>query len=49
MLFLDESGNHSLEVIDSEYPVFVLGGIIVDRAYYRAVIAPRLHAFKEAM
>jgi len=25
-LFLDESGDHSLTRIDSQYPVFVLGG-----------------------
>jgi len=30
VLFLDESGDHSLNVIDPQYPVFVLGGVIVD-------------------
>jgi hypothetical protein len=29
-LFLDESGDRSLSVIDPQYPVFVLGGVIVD-------------------
>lgn len=28
-LFLDESGDHSLTCIDADYPVFVLGGILV--------------------
>jgi hypothetical protein len=28
-LFLDESGNHSLNAFESSYPVFVLGGVIV--------------------
>lgn len=32
-LFLDESGDHSLDVIDPQYPVFVLGGVIVDSDY----------------
>ena len=32
-LFLDESGDHSLSAIDPQYPVFVLGGAIVDSEY----------------
>jgi hypothetical protein len=32
-LFLDESGDHSLSVIDPQYPVFVLGGVIADSEY----------------
>jgi hypothetical protein len=47
LFFLDESGDHSLEVIDKDYPVFVLGGIIVDRAYYRAEVEPRVRKLKE--
>ncbi|MGI8642877.1 MAG: DUF3800 domain-containing protein, partial [Thermomicrobiales bacterium] len=37
LLFLDESGDHSLEKIDEDYPIFVLGGVVVDRSYYRTV------------
>ena len=33
VLFLDESGDHNLTVIDPNYPVFVLGGVIVDQEY----------------
>lgn len=29
-LFLDESGSHNLHIVDPDYPVFVLGGVIVD-------------------
>jgi Protein of unknown function (DUF3800) len=47
LFFLDESGDHSLEKIDADYPVFVLGGIIVDRSYYRSEIEPRVRALKE--
>lgn len=47
LFFLDESGDHSLERIDADYPVFVLGGIVVDRAYYRSVIEPRVRTLKE--
>lgn len=38
VLFLDESGNHKLKKIDQKYPIFVLGAVIVDRAYARDVI-----------
>ena len=31
VLFLDESGDHNLSAIDPRYPIFVLGGIIVDK------------------
>ena len=27
VLFLDESGDHNLSVIDPQYPMFVLGGV----------------------
>jgi hypothetical protein len=33
ILFLDESGDHNLIKIDNQYPIFVLGGIIVDEQY----------------
>lgn len=46
-MFLDESGDHNLKKISTNYPVFVLGGVIVDRAYAREVIDPKLRAFKQ--
>jgi hypothetical protein len=46
-MFLDESGNHSLDAIEPDYPVFVLGGVIVDRTYCRAVVEPRIRKLKE--
>jgi hypothetical protein len=46
LLFLDESGDHNLAKIDPKYPVFVLGGIIVDRTYARTVMQPRLRQLK---
>jgi len=30
ILFLDESGDHNMEKIDSKYPVFVLAGAIFE-------------------
>ena len=35
-LNLDESGDANLEQIDPAYPVFVLGGVILDDDYARA-------------
>ena len=45
-LFLDESGDHSLSVIDPQYPVFVLGGVILDAAYAATQIQAAGHRFK---
>ncbi len=47
ILFLDESGDHNLSIIDPAYPLFVLGGIIVDLEYAEKVMEPALTAFKE--
>lgn len=46
IMYLDESGNHDLQRIDAKYPVFVLGGMIVDRTYARTVIEPRIGHLK---
>ena len=46
-LFLDESGDHSLDRIDANDPVFVLGGIIVERAYYLEFMESEIGAFKQ--
>lgn len=46
LLFLDESGDHNLASIDPDYPVFVLGGVIVDRDYLRTVMVPRVRGLK---
>ena len=48
LLYLDESGNHDLRPakINSRYPVFALGGVVVDRAYERSVITPQMRDFK---
>lgn len=46
LLYLDESGDHNLARVDASYPVFVLGGIIVDRTYARTVLEPRVRDFK---
>jgi hypothetical protein len=38
-LFLDESGDHSLDKIDPQYPMFVLGGVLINAADYDRIEA----------
>jgi hypothetical protein len=45
-MYLDESGDHNLERIDPNYPVFVLGRVIVERTYARTVIESRMQRLK---
>ena len=45
-LFLDESGDHSLTRIDPQYPVFVLGGAVVDAEYAAGELTRRVGQFK---
>lgn len=47
VLFLDESGDHNLSVIDPQYPVFVLGGVIMERAYAEGPLVEAINAFKQ--
>ena len=49
IMFLDESGNHGLTQIDPDYPVFVLGGVIVDRDYAEGALEERMRAFKREL
>jgi hypothetical protein len=46
VMFIDESGDHNLTVIDPQYPIFVLGGIIADRAYAEREITAAVRQFK---
>jgi hypothetical protein len=47
ILFLDESGNHGLLSPDDEFPVFVLFGCLVRRAYYLEVFDRLVTEFKK--
>ncbi|MBW7835067.1 MAG: DUF3800 domain-containing protein [Sphingomonadales bacterium] len=49
VLFLDESGDHNLSVIDPQYPMFVLGGVIMDKSYAEGELVRELNAFKMDM
>lgn len=49
VLFLDESGDHNLSVIDPQYPMFVLGGVIMEQAYAEGPLTDAMNAFKREM
>ena len=44
--FFDECGDHSMEKIDRDFPLFVLATVIVERRGYIEEIVPRLNHFK---
>ncbi len=46
IMFLDESGDHSLDKIDSSYPMFVLAGCIFDLDYYSKTVEPKVNELK---
>lgn len=46
IMFLDESGDHSLSKIDDQFPVFCLAGCIFDENEYQQNSKARIDAFK---
>lgn len=46
LAFLDECGDHSLEKIDKDFPLFVLSAIIVERSDYVEKIIPEITKLK---
>jgi len=46
VLFLDESGDHSLTKIDDQFPVFCLAGCIFDETEYQQNSKSKIDAFK---
>ena len=46
VIYVDESGDHSLASIDRDYPVFVLDFCIFRKNSYAKVVAPQVQAFK---
>lgn len=49
IMFLDESGDHSLSKIDPQYPMFVLGGIIVEQDYAEGELTAQVRQFKQEL
>lgn len=48
-MFLDESGGHNLSVIEKDYPIFVLGGVIMDKDYAETELSVRMNDMKERL
>ena len=46
IVYVDESGDHGLQSIDPEFPVFVLAFCIFKIDDYTNVITPRIQRFK---
>jgi hypothetical protein len=46
IIYVDESGDHNLQSIDDQYPIFVLAFCIFDKRHYSEVIVPSLEKFK---
>jgi hypothetical protein len=46
IVYVDESGDHSLESIDRNYPVFVLAFCIFEKQVYASTASPDLQRFK---
>jgi hypothetical protein len=46
VVFVDESGDHGLDRIDENYPVFVLAFCIVSKTDYTDILVPTLQKFK---
>jgi len=44
--FLDECGDHSMEKIDRDFPIFVLAAVVVERQAYMEKIIPQMNSFK---
>lgn len=46
VVYVDESGDHSLQSVDNEYPVFVLSFCVFYKAHYIDKVVPALQRFK---
>lgn len=46
IIYVDESGDHGLDSIDSDYPVFVLDFCIFRKDHYANAVVPKVQAFK---
>ena|SRR3989338_4003832 len=47
ILFLDESGDHNLNFLDPNYPVFVLAGCIMSQQAHDEILTPLVKTFKQ--
>ena len=48
VVYVDESGDHGMQTIDSQYPVFVLAFCVFHKRHYCEKVVPTLQKFKFA-
>lgn len=46
VVYVDESGDHGMQTLDANYPVFVLAFCIFYKRHYSEKVVPALHKFK---
>ena len=46
IVYVDESGDHNLEKVDPQYPIFVLSLCIFHKKHYSSTIVPKVKEFK---
>ena len=46
VVYVDESGDHGMQTLDANYPVFVLAFCIFQKRYYCETVVPALEKFK---
>lgn len=46
IVYVDESGDHGMQSIDEQYPVFVLAFCVFHKTYYSEKVVPALEKFK---
>ena len=46
VVYVDESGDHGLESVDTNYPVFVLAFCVFHKRYYAETVVPAIENFK---
>lgn len=46
VVYVDESGDHGMQTLDPNYPLFVLAFCVFYKRHYSEVVVPALHKFK---
>ncbi|MCM5617185.1 DUF3800 domain-containing protein, partial [Xanthomonas hortorum] len=46
IVYVDESGDHGLETLDPNYPVFVLAFCVFHKGHYAQRVVPAIESFK---
>lgn len=46
IVYVDESGDHCLEAVDPQYPVFVLAFCVFHKGHYAGKVVPAIESFK---